>query len=150
MDTQTHPTPAGETEALTVAQCWAQLRAGFVGRLAVEHDGRPDIFPVNYVVDHGTVVFRTGSGSLFGSAVGAFVAFEVDGYDVSDATAWSVVVRGVARELRDLDDTLDALTLPLFPWHDGPKPRIIRIEPDSISGRRFTVRGGHIEPATNA
>jgi uncharacterized protein len=34
---------------------------------------------------------------------------------------------------------LDALELPLFPWHAAPKPRIMRIEPDVVSGRRFRV-----------
>jgi uncharacterized protein len=150
MDTEMHVTPSGDAEILTVAQCWSQLRDGFVGRLAVQHEGRPDIFPVNYVVDRGSLVFRTGSGTLFATSAGADVAFEVDGYDAVDATAWSVVVRGTARELRDLDDTLDALRLPLFPWHEGPKPRIVRIEPDSVSGRRFTVRGGHRDAGTGA
>jgi len=131
-------------EILTVAQCWAALRQGVVGRVAVVHDRRPDIFPVNYAVDHGSLVFRSGSGTLFRSSDGAFVALEVDGYDTSDATAWSVVVRGVANEVYELDDALAAMRLPLYPWHDAPKPRIMRIHPDSLSGRRFHVRGGHV------
>ena len=132
---------------LTVAQCWEALREGVVGRIAVVHDRRPDIFPVNYAVDHGTLVFRTGSGTLFRTADGTFVAFEVDGYDVERAEAWSVVVRGVAHEVYELDDALRAMRLPLFPWHDAPKPRIVRIHPDSVSGRRFVVKGGHRVPS---
>ena len=131
------------TTELTVAQCWQALREGVVGRVAVVHDRRPDIFPVNYAVDHGTIVFRTGSGTLFESADGTFVAFEVDGYDVERAEAWSVVARGVAHEVYELDDTLAAMRLPLYPWHDAPKPRIVRIHPDSVSGRRIVVKGGH-------
>lgn len=131
------------TTELTVAQCWLALREGVVGRLAVVHDRRPDIFPVNYAVDHGTLVFRTGSGTLFKSADGTFVAFEVDGYDVGTAEAWSVVARGVAHEVYELDDALAAMRLPLYPWHDAPKPRIVRIHPESVSGRRFVVKGGH-------
>jgi len=34
---------------------------------------------------------------------------------------------------------LEALDLPLFPWHAAPKRRIIRIEPEAVSGRRFHV-----------
>jgi nitroimidazol reductase NimA-like FMN-containing flavoprotein (pyridoxamine 5'-phosphate oxidase superfamily) len=130
------------TEVLSVPDCWALLREQSVGRLAVDHDGRPDIFPVNYAVDHGTVVFRTGSGSLFASSAGAWVAFEVDGYDVAAATAWSVVIRGTAQEVRELDDVVDLLAMPLLPWHPGPKPRLVRVEPDSVTGRRFVVDGG--------
>ena len=39
-------------------QCWALLRSQEVGRLAVAIANRPDIFPVNFVVDHASVVFR--------------------------------------------------------------------------------------------
>ena len=39
--------------------CWMLLRSVEVARLAVSVDDRPDIFPVNFVVDHGTVVIRT-------------------------------------------------------------------------------------------
>jgi len=136
------PVPPGSTVELTVPECWSLMREQVVGRLAVLHDGRPDIFPVNYVVDRGSVVFRTGSGSLFTSAAGQPVAFEVDGYAVEDATAWSVVVRGHASEMRDVDEIVDVLQLPLLPWHAGPKPRLVRVEPDSVSGRRLAVRGG--------
>ena len=34
---------------------------------------------------------------------------------------------------------LDALDLPLFPWHASPKHRFVRIEPVEITGRRFDV-----------
>ena len=29
--------------------------------------------------------------------------------------------------------------LPLFPWHASPKHRFVRIVPDELTGRRFTV-----------
>jgi hypothetical protein len=51
-----------------------------------------------------------------------------------------VVVKGMAREVQELDEVIAALELPLVPWHSTRKPRILRIEPESISGRRFTVR----------
>jgi len=41
---------------------------------------------------------------------------------------------GTAREVNRLHDVLDALELPLFPWHAAPKPCTVRIEPNSISG----------------
>ena len=43
--------------------CWMHLRSVEVGRLAVSVDNNPDIFPINFLVDHGTVVFRTAEGS---------------------------------------------------------------------------------------
>jgi nitroimidazol reductase NimA-like FMN-containing flavoprotein (pyridoxamine 5'-phosphate oxidase superfamily) len=136
-----------QTTELTVSQSWALLRGSVVARVAVIRGERPEIFPVNFVVDHGSVVFRTGSGTLFASTDAQPVALEVDGYDVADATAWSVVVHGTGREMVGVDATLDAMELPIFPWHDAPKPRFVRIEPMAVTGRRFTVSGGHRVPA---
>jgi hypothetical protein len=38
-----------------------------------------------------------------------------------------------------LHDVLDGLDLPLCSWHAAPKRHIIRIEPESVTGRRFHV-----------
>jgi uncharacterized protein len=127
---------------LTETQSWALLRKAVVGRLAVIFEDRPEIFPVNHLVDHGSVVFRTAAGTKLMGAVGRWVSFEVDGYDLETASAWSVVVKGTAEEVARLYDVLDVFELPLFPWHTAPKPHFIRIEPDSITGRRFEVTGG--------
>lgn len=132
MDTTTRPpVPLAEHES------WLLLREAVVGRLAVVVDGAPDVFPVNHVVDHGTLVFRTAEGTKLGAAVGQQVAYEVDGYEPSSGEAWSVVVHGAAQEVRELHDVLDALRLPLFPWHAEPKPRLARIVPTRVTGRRF-------------
>jgi hypothetical protein len=127
---------------LSATESWSLLRGAVVGRLAVIVDDRPDIFPVNHLVDHGSVVFRTAGGTKLTGAVGHWVAYEVDGYDPETANAWSVVVKGNAQEVNRLYDVLDMVGLPLFPWHSAPKPHFIRIEPDTISGRRFEVTGG--------
>src|SRR5207249_1081662 len=56
--------------------CWNLLRSAQVGRLAVSIKEQPDIFPINFVVDHGTVVFRTAEGTKLAAAVlGRGVAF---------------------------------------------------------------------------
>lgn len=129
------------TEELSAAQSWALIRGAAVGRLAVIVEGRPDIFPVNHVVDHSSVVFRSGAGTKLAAAVGREVAFEADGYDPDTATAWSVVVKGEAQRVSRLYDVLEAIELPIFPWHGGVKPYFVRIEPESVTGRRFTVVG---------
>ena len=100
----------------------------------------PDIFPINFVVDHASVVFRTAEGTkLAGAVLGQAVAFEVDGYDARSGEAWSVVIKGRARELELMQDLFEALDLPLFPWHAAPKQRFVRIEPVEVTGRRFHV-----------
>jgi uncharacterized protein len=122
--------------------CLELLRTREVGRLAVSISDHPDIFPINYVVDHGSIVFRTAEGTKFAAALlERSVAFETDGYDPEAGEAWSVVVKGFAIEVEQLHDYFDALELPLFPWHAGPKHRFVRIEPIQITGRRFHVVG---------
>ncbi|MEO8555038.1 MAG: pyridoxamine 5'-phosphate oxidase family protein [Actinomycetota bacterium] len=127
---------------LSPAESWALLRESGVGRLAVVVDDRPEIFPVNHLVDHGSVVLRTALGTKFMGAVGHWVAFEADGYDPETGSAWSVVLKGEGQEVNRLYDVLEVIELPLFPWHSAPKSHFIRIEPHSITGRRFQVNGG--------
>jgi nitroimidazol reductase NimA-like FMN-containing flavoprotein (pyridoxamine 5'-phosphate oxidase superfamily) len=134
-------------EQLDAKECWQLLRSNEVGRLAVSITDHPDIFPVNYVVDRGTVVFRTAEGTKLAAAVlGRAVAFEIDGYDGDQGEAWSVVIKGRATEIERMQDVFDALDLPLFPWHASPKHRFVRVEPFDLSGRRFRVAG---RPATD-
>lgn len=133
------------TEESTVAElsesaCWALLRSTSVGRLAVWVEDHPDIFPLNYAVDHGTVVFRSRAGTKVTATLSdAPVALEADGYDPETAEAWSVVIRGKAEEINSGPDLLETVDLPLFPWQAGDKGRFIRIVPTTTSGRRFPI-----------
>ncbi len=139
MTTQPHP----ETETLDAHTCLEYLRSTPFGRLAVVFGGKPQIFPVNHVVDHGGIAFRTAAGTKLAGAAEQDVAYEIDGHDLQEGKAWSVVVHGVARESKAIDEVVDALALPLFPWAPGvPKPHVMRIEPEEISGRRFHICGG--------
>lgn len=132
---------------LSPDECWGLLRTAQVGRLAVTVAGRPDIFPVNFVVDHGTVVFRTAEGTkLAALTVAPLVAFEADGRYPAESgepgepdAAWSVVVKGRTREIDRLDDVVATADLPLSPWHASPKGRFVRVVPEEVTGRRFPV-----------
>lgn len=140
----THDEPPRYTRTgmleLDVAECWRLFRSQEVGRLAVSIADHPDIFPVNYVVDGESIVFRTGAGTKLAAAVlGRGVAFEVDGYDPAAGDAWSVVLKGEAREIEHMVEYFDAEELPLFPWHASAKPNIVRLEPAEVTGRRFHV-----------
>ncbi|KRE41665.1 hypothetical protein ASG74_13650 [Knoellia sp. Soil729] len=122
------------------------LRGGIIGRLAVILEGAPDIFPVNYVVDHGTVVIRTNGGTKHQAARNQVVAFEVDGYDVDAGEAWSAVLKGRVTEIRGVDEVIEVMALPLDPWQGGAKPHFLRITPGTLTARRFRVRGGARRP----
>jgi hypothetical protein len=128
--------------------CWGLLETAEVGRLAVTIGGQPEIFPVTYVVDHGTVVFRTAAGTKLAAIRGATVAFEVDGIDSDAAVAWSVVLKGQAEEIKKPHELGFAEQLPLYPWHGSAKPHVIRVVPHEISGRRFRIVGGRDESPT--
>jgi len=126
------------TTTLEPDACWALLRRADVGRLAVTVDGRPDIFPVNYAVDRGTVVFRTAPGTkLVALMASPEVAFEVDGHDEVPDEAWSVVVRGSAEVVRGFEQMLDVGYLPVYPWQAARKGHFVRILVEEVTGRRF-------------
>ncbi len=124
--------------ALEPPDCWADLRTTERGRLAFSVGAQPEVFPINFVVDHGTVVFRTARTSLIAQVVdGRPVAFEADGR--TDDHDWSVVVKGEAREITGLYESLEAAELPIHPEQGGPKSLLVRLTPTDITGRRFAV-----------
>jgi len=126
------------TQELAENECWELLRTQQVGRLALIVDERPVIFPVNFAVDQGTIVFRSAEGSKLDTlADRPHVAFEIDG--LLDGEAFSVVVTGQGTEIEARDELIDALELPLYPWNPGPKHHFVRIVPESVTGRRFRV-----------
>lgn len=128
------------TEILSDEECWTLLDETSVGRLAMALDGRPEIFPVNYVLDGNTILFRTAAGKkIAGATVVGHVALEIDGYLPQQREAWSVVVKGRARRVDRIGDIEAAFDLPLYPWVAHPKPYFVRIEPSEITGRRFHI-----------
>ncbi|MBX7443696.1 MULTISPECIES: pyridoxamine 5'-phosphate oxidase family protein [unclassified Arthrobacter] len=131
---------SSQVQNLEHHECWAMLRTVSVGRLAVLVDGRPDIFPVNFTVDGGTLVFRTSQGTKLSAATGdAPVAVEADGVDADTGLAWSVVIKGTADLVKSTEEVLETSRLYLFPWQAGRKDAFVRITPDSVTGRRFKV-----------
>ena len=66
----------------------------------------------------------------------------MDGYDIDDGAGVERRRQGPGHEIWEVEETLRALRLPLFPWQPGRKPRFVRIEPASVTGRRFVVEGG--------
>jgi len=123
---------------LSAHECLALLRTADIGRLAMSRLEHPEVFPVNFIVDHGSVVFRTATGTkLDAIARDHHVTFEADGYDAASGDAWSVIIKGDAAEVEAIHDRAAAAELPLFPWQATPKPRVVRILPVEMTGRRF-------------
>jgi uncharacterized protein len=128
-------------EHLTPNECWELLAASPVGRIGVLNDSAPEIYPLNHAVDHQTIVFRTDPGSkLRGLLRSPAVCYQVDGIDATDATGWSVLVKGRAIELHDVDEVRAVAALPLRYWTLGDKSHWVRIVPEQVTGRRIWNR----------
>ncbi len=125
-------------ELLTDEECRRLLAMCEVGRVGITIGALPAIFPVNYRLIDGAIVFRTSPGSkLSAAAAGAVVAFEVDDYQAADRSGWSVLAIGRAEIVLDLDLTFRVLAARLEPFVEGLRSSIVRIEPTFLSGRRL-------------
>ncbi|HTO00518.1 MAG TPA: pyridoxamine 5'-phosphate oxidase family protein [Microthrixaceae bacterium] len=126
----------GPVEILSEHESWELLGGVALGRLVTSVDGDPAIFPVNFVVQNRTVLFRTAQGAkLVGAAINHQVLFEADEHNVSEG--WSVIVKGRARMLRTDEELAVAERAQLLPWTATLKQHYIRILPFQITGRRF-------------
>jgi nitroimidazol reductase NimA-like FMN-containing flavoprotein (pyridoxamine 5'-phosphate oxidase superfamily) len=121
---------------LSAHESW-NLPAGVaLGRLVTSVDGQPEIFPVNFVVQHHTVLFRTAEGTkLVSAAINNRVLFEADDHNVAEG--WSVIVKGTARMLRTQDEIEEAERAHVLPWTATSKLHYVRVIPTQITGRRF-------------
>jgi nitroimidazol reductase NimA-like FMN-containing flavoprotein (pyridoxamine 5'-phosphate oxidase superfamily) len=129
----------GEQNAITVLSddaSWDLLKSVALGRLVTNVGGELEIFPVNFVTQGRTVLFRTAEGTkLFGTVMNDKVLFEVDDHNVAEG--WSVVIRGTARVLTAADEIHEADRAQLLPWTATEKLRYVRITPNELSARRF-------------
>jgi transcriptional regulator with XRE-family HTH domain len=135
------PGPVGQLEPLSLGECHRLLAPGGLGRLAFTTVSGLMVLPVNYLLIAGTIVLRTGTGSLIAAHGDDPVSFETDHLDETLGCGWSVLVRGQAHrvlqpaELRHLREAGD-----LRPWPAGEHDLFVRIVPAHISGRRIRSR----------
>jgi nitroimidazol reductase NimA-like FMN-containing flavoprotein (pyridoxamine 5'-phosphate oxidase superfamily) len=121
---------------LPESECWSLLASTALGRLVTSVGDQPEIFPVNFVVQDRTVLFRTAEGTkLVSAAINHHVLFEADDHDVAEG--WSVIVKGIARMLHTDDDIAKAERAQLLPWTAIRKQHYVRVLPVQITGRRF-------------
>ena len=136
--TDQHPQESGyRFRELATAECLMLLQSKRVGRIAWCGDRGPQALPVNYVVDNGRILFRTSPYSVIAKlAVEQQVAFEVDDIDEFVETGWSVLVVGTARAVDEPGDIPRSLEDRPAPWAPGERNLYIRIQPETVSGRR--------------
>jgi uncharacterized protein len=121
---------------LSEDESWERLCKVALGRLVTNFADEPEIFPVNFVVQDRTVLFRTAEGTKLFSAVGnRTVVFEADEHNVTEG--WSVIVRGRAQLLKTDADIQKAERAQLVPWVATPKNCYVQVTASDITGRHF-------------
>ncbi|MHC9296760.1 pyridoxamine 5'-phosphate oxidase family protein [Mycobacterium sp. LTG2003] len=128
---------ASPVSVLSEDESWRLLASVALGRFVTTIGTRLEIFPVNFVVQRRTVLFRTAEGTkLITAVMSDRVAFEADDHNIING--WSVIVRGTAELLESPEDIAAAERAQLLPWTATEKRRFVRITPQEISGRYFT------------
>ncbi|HZU71407.1 MAG TPA: pyridoxamine 5'-phosphate oxidase family protein [Acidimicrobiales bacterium] len=140
-------------EVLSEDECLRLLGGAALGRVAVTIGALPAVFPVNYSVAEGTILFKTAEGTKLTAALrNAVVAFEVDWADRQYHEGWSVLAIGTAGEIGEQDRPRFEKVAPR-PWARGERNRLIGIRIEFVSGRRIRhdlpadLERGGFEPA---
>jgi nitroimidazol reductase NimA-like FMN-containing flavoprotein (pyridoxamine 5'-phosphate oxidase superfamily) len=126
-----------QVETIERDECLALLGSHSMGRLGMVVGAQPLIFPLYYMLDGTTVVFRSDRGLKVHSAIGHRVAFEVDSPGDEREPGWSVLVVGTA-ELVESQASLRRLEqIATGAWNPGPKDHWVCIRSDAVTGRRI-------------
>ena len=126
-------------ESLSESQCLEYLGTRDLGRVAFQVDRQVDAFPVNYCCDGQVVVFRTAWGSRLHRSRLLPVTFEADSWDPETRLGWSVVLKGVTRDVTDGVDVFsrDLRQSNVVPVAPGKRELWMALFPSEITGRRF-------------
>jgi nitroimidazol reductase NimA-like FMN-containing flavoprotein (pyridoxamine 5'-phosphate oxidase superfamily) len=135
---------AGQLEELDEAECLRLISPGGVGRLAYSGRYGLTVFPVNYKLHEGAIVFRTAQDSPTGEDLQTGIAnadyqvtFEVDDIDPAAREGWSVLIHGPAHHMTTEAERASVLESGVEPWPAGTREHAIRITPSRITGRRL-------------
>ena len=130
----------GRLRVLDDAECIRRIESVPLGRIGFMAEGRPLVLPVNYVWYDGSVVFRTLEGQkLAAAAREQDVCFEIDEWDHTEHTGWSVVMIGRARQVTEWAEIEELERAGVVPWTRGEwRPLWIRVDADDLSGREIT------------
>jgi nitroimidazol reductase NimA-like FMN-containing flavoprotein (pyridoxamine 5'-phosphate oxidase superfamily) len=131
--------PHAHLDELSREECEALLAGGGVGRFVFSSENGPVALPVNFRLYEGDVVFRTRTHGILAMAVAADsrVGFEVDRIDEAMSEGWSVLTSGLARLVDDPEELEQIARLGVEPWPGSRRDAVIRIETETISGRRI-------------
>jgi uncharacterized protein len=127
---------------LTREECLRLMASVPLGRIVYTRQALPAVELVNFALDNGDIVIRTGrSGKLAAATRGAVVAFEADSVDPGRHAGWSVTAIGQSHEITDPDEIDRLEQIGLSSWAPGNQDHFIRISPEILNGRRLAPDG---------
>jgi nitroimidazol reductase NimA-like FMN-containing flavoprotein (pyridoxamine 5'-phosphate oxidase superfamily) len=118
-------------------ECLLLLEGARLARVGVSVDALPAIFPVLMTMMDESIIFRTIPGTkLTAASRGEIVAVEADHFDEANGEGWSVLVRGVARELLNAQRAEEARVHLQPRWMYGAAEHFVEVSTDLVTGRR--------------
>lgn len=136
-----------EIRPLSARNCPGLLATQDVGRPAFSEHAMPAIRPVDFSLDDGDVVIRTGPDGSMGRLTGEVVAFEVDHIDSRSRTGWSVSVLREVQPVTGIDELVRLADPGRRPWPAGDRSRFLRIPVTSSAPGRCSCRRRPPSPA---
>jgi nitroimidazol reductase NimA-like FMN-containing flavoprotein (pyridoxamine 5'-phosphate oxidase superfamily) len=136
-----NPTDHSGLRVMGLDECLERVVSTPIGRFAFELDGEIAVLPVQHITDGVDVCFRTAGDSKIEAALDHDrVAFEVDGFDATSRTGWSVLVQGTAVLVEDPAEMRAMEARAGRPWVRSLARghRWIRIRTQSVTGRELT------------
>lgn len=122
-----------ELRELTNADSLRLLGTVRFGRIAFARYALPTIRPVNHVVDGEDVIVHANLGIVPLHVDRQVVSYEVDTIDHETQLGWCVILTGTTAAVTDPEDIAHYERL-IDPWLPGAPHRIIRIQPDIVTG----------------
>ncbi|WP_285591623.1 pyridoxamine 5'-phosphate oxidase family protein [Herbidospora sp. NBRC 101105] len=130
---------AGTLETLNEQECLQLIGAAGIGRVAFGGALGPTIFPVNYRLLNGEIVFRIREGGTMDESLRSGIedleikiAFQVDHIDETNHEGWSVLIQGPAHHVPESD-----IKANVDSWAGDDRNHYIRIAPQRVTGRRI-------------
>ncbi len=133
------PPRPGDLVTLDPERCVELLGAAPWVRIGFIADGVLSVLPINVLLHDDAIFFRTAPGSKLGTAAASgTVAIEADGGDEQTRVGWSVLARGDASIVTDVDVKEALFALPFEPWALPDENFFwVRVDVASISGREI-------------
>lgn len=134
-----YPPQPDQTRELTHVEIWEVLGESGIGHLALRAQPKGvDIMPINYLVTNRQLFFRSAPGAKLEDLVQhPYVAVQVERQ--WDGAWFSVVLKGKAERLAVDEDIERSGILSLQTTQPGDKFNYVRVIPDAITGRTFSV-----------